>query len=138
MMTSPPPLPTKFASPAWTSSGQYSVILLKLLKTTAYLEKSGRNVFQASLGDFSGGVVATSTENRPVFSNSAFIGGVIAFQLWLFWPSMISSFSFSAAMTCFDPAAPNTARIVARNQYECSILGIAARLRQMRSIGSCV
>src|SRR5436190_16685038 len=118
MMTSPPPLPTNFASATWTSSGQYSSKLLKLLKTTSYFEKSGRNLFQSSLGDFSGGVVATSTVNRPVFSNSAFMGGVIAFQLWLFWPSMISSFSFSAAPTGDDPPELKTARTMIKIQNE--------------------
>ena len=36
-----------------------------------------------------GGVVETSTVNCPVRSRFCFMTGVMAFQLWLFWPSRI-------------------------------------------------
>ena len=56
---------------------------------------------------FGPGVVATSTVNRPERSRSAFIGGVMIRQLWLFWPSTISTRIFSSAPTA-EPTAPAT------------------------------
>src|SRR5262245_33598915 len=57
------------------------------------------------------GVVATSTAKRPVSSSAFFMNGVVCCQLWLFWPSMISTLilSWAAAGAAVSSAAATPA-----------------------------
>src|SRR3954465_9647874 len=46
-----------------------------------------------------GGAVSTSAVNRPLDSSAFLRSGVVVFQSWLFWPSMISARSFSFGLS---------------------------------------
>ena len=56
------------------------------------------------------------TVNRPDFSRKAFSTGVVDFQLWLFCPSTINNFSFSAADESEASSTRTTATVVSSNE----------------------
>src|SRR6186997_1592995 len=78
-----------------------------------------------------GGAVATVTLKRPLSSSAFFSSGVVAFQSWLFWPSMmrarifsfglslVLSFAFGLSAACANEAmaaiSTTTQRVMGRD-----------------------
>ncbi len=80
----------------------------------------------------SGGDVATSTTNRPLSSSSFFITGVVAFQLWLFCPSMMTTRIFLLAPAVAVEASTVRTAAAARMPTQFNRLDIARNLSAWR------